>query len=96
MTKSSFSLYEPKIHQNYPKCYSERELRLFWLFREKNFFLKFPNFLNFFAGPGSCNFSKMAKSSFSLYEPKIRQNYPKFVPIVNKDFFGRFEKKNFY
>ena len=83
MTKSSFSLYEPKIHQNYPKCCSELELRLFWVFREKQIFLKFPNVLNFLAGPGSGNISKMTKSSFSLYEPKINKTTQNVVQNVN-------------
>ena len=39
---------------------------------------KFSNFLNYFAGPGSWNISKMTKSSFSWYEPKIHRNYLKF------------------
>ena len=75
--KSLFSLYEPKIHRNYPKWCLERELRYSWLFQVKKSFLEISNFLNFFVGPGSLNISEMAKSSFSLYEPKIHRNYPK-------------------
>ena len=78
MAKSSFSLYEPKIHRNYPKWCLERELRYSWLFQVKKVFLKITNLLNFFVFPGSLNFSEMAKSSFSLYEPKIHRNYPKW------------------
>ena len=58
ITKSSFSLYEPKIHQNYPKCCSERELRLFWLFQDKKFFLNFQIFLTFLQVQGHEIFQK--------------------------------------
>ena len=51
--KSSFSLYEPKIHRNYPKWCLEHELRFSWLFQVKKVFLEISNFLNFFVGPGS-------------------------------------------
>ena len=44
MTKYLYSKYEPKIHRNYPKCCSERELRLSWWFRVKNFLEKFQIF----------------------------------------------------
>ena len=53
MAKSSFSLYEPKIHRNYPKLRLEGELRHSLLFQVKKVFLKILNFLNFFVGPGS-------------------------------------------
>ena len=76
ITRSLYSKYEPKTHRNYPKCCSERELRLSWWFRVKNFFENF-KFLKFFAGPGSWNFSKITRSLHSKYEPKIHRNYPK-------------------
>ena len=101
MAKSSFSLYEPKIHRNYPKLCLERELRYSWLFQVKKIFLEILNFLNFFVGPGSWNFSGMGKSSFSLYVPKIHQNYPKWclerelrhswLFQVKKSFFKNFK-----
>ena len=135
ITKSLYSKYEPKIHRNYQKCCSERELRVSWWFWVKTFFGKISNFwtflqvqgheifqkllgpyiqnaslkltkttqnvvrnvyldfligfekkkifwknlkfLNFFAGLGSWNFSKMTKSLYSKYQPKIHRNYPK-------------------
>ena len=43
----------------------------------KNDFLKNLKFLNFFAGPGSWNFSKITRSLYSKYEPKTHRNYPK-------------------
>ena len=77
ITRSLYSKYEPKTHWNYIKCCSERELRLSWRFRVKNFFEKISNFWTFFAGPGSSNFSKITRSLYSKYEPKIHRNYPK-------------------
>ena len=58
VTKSSFSFYEPKFHQNYPKCCCERELRLYWLFREKIFFKYFQIFLTFLQVRGHEIFQK--------------------------------------
>ena len=77
-TKSPFSQYEPKIHRNYLKLCSEHKSNLCWLFGLEKIFRKVSNFLNFFAGPGSWNISKMTKSSFLLYEPKIHRNYLKW------------------
>ena len=74
ITRSLYSKYEPKTHRNYQKCCSERELRLSWWFRVKTIFWKI---LNFFAGPGSWNFSKITRSLYSKYEPKTNRNYPK-------------------
>ena len=101
MTKSSFSLYEPKIHQNYPKWCLERELRHSWLFQVKKFFFRNFKFFELFCRSGIMKFFRKAKSSFSLYEPKIHQNYPKWclerelrhswLFQVKKSFFNNFK-----
>ena len=77
MTKFLYPKYEPKTHPNYPKCCTERELRLSWRFRVKKIFWKISNFGTFFAGPGSLNFSKITRSLYPKYEPKTHRNYPK-------------------
>ena len=77
ITRSLYSKYEPKTHRNYPKCCSERELRLSWWFWVKNFFWKISNFWTFLQVWGSWNFSKITRSLYSKYEPKIHRNYPK-------------------
>ena len=78
ITRSLYSKYEPKIHLNYPKYCSERELRLSWLFQVKKIFRTISNIFNWFAGPASWNFSKITRSLYSKYEPKIHRNYPKY------------------
>ena len=53
--KSSFSLYEPKIHRNYPKLCLECELRYSWLFQVKKFFRNF-KFFELFCRSGLMKF----------------------------------------
>ena len=77
MTKSLYSKYEPKIHRNYPKCCSERELRLSWWFRVKNFFGKISNFWTFLQVRGHEIFSKITRSLYSKCELNTHLNYPK-------------------
>ena len=77
ITRSLYSKCEPKTHRNYPKCCSECLFGLTYWFREKQFFWKNLKFLNFFAGPGSWNFSKITRSLYSKCEPKTHRNYPK-------------------
>ena len=77
ITRSLYSKCEPKTHQNYPKCCSECLFGLSYWFREKPIFWKNLKFLNFFAGQGSWNFSKITRSLYSKYEPKTHRNYPK-------------------
>ena len=77
ITRSLYSKCEPKTHRNYQKCFSECVFGLSYWFREKQFFWKNLKFLNFFSGPGSWNFSKITRSLYSKYEPKIHRNYPK-------------------
>ena len=82
ITRSLYSKCEPKTHQNYPKCCSECLLRLFWSMWVKKFFRNNFKFLNFFAGPGSWNFSKMTKFLYPKYEPKTHL----MVSISSKNF----------
>ena len=77
ITRSLYSKCEPKTRRNYPKCCSECLFGLSYLFQEKQFFWKNLKFLNFFAGLGSWNFSKITRSLYSKYEPKTHRNYPK-------------------
>ena len=77
ITRCLYSKCEPKTHRNYQKCFSECVFGLSYWFREKQFFWKNLKFLNFFSGPGSWNFSKITRSLYSKYEPKIHRNYPK-------------------
>ena len=78
ITRSLYPKYEPKTHRNYPKCCSECIFRLSCLFQVKKFFRTISNIFNWFAGPGSWNFSKITRSLYSKYEPKIHRNYPKY------------------
>ena len=96
MAKSSFSLYEPKIHRNYPKWCLERELRYSWLFQVKKVLLKILNFFQLFCMSGVMKFFRKAKSSFSLYEPKIHRNYPKLCLECELRYSWLFQVKKFF
>ena len=96
ITRSLYSKCEPKTRRNYPKCCSECLFGLSYLFQEKQFFWKNLKFLNFFAGLGSWNFSKITRSLYSKYEPKTRRNYPK---CCSECLFGLsylFQEKQFF
>ena len=58
ITRSLYSKCEPKTHRNYPKCCSDRELRLSWWFRVKKFFGKISNFWTFLQVRGHEIFQK--------------------------------------
>ena len=71
-------------------------IKILLMVSSKKIFWKNFKFLNFFAGPGSWNFSKITRSLYSKCEPKTHRNYQKcFLECL----FGLsywFEEKQFF
>ena len=91
MTQSLYSKYEPKIHRNYPKCCSERELRLSWRFRVKKIFWKISNFWTFLQVRGHEIFQKLLGPYIQNTSLKLTETTRNVVRNVYLDFLGCFK-----
>ena len=96
ITRSLYSKYEPKTHRNYPKCCSERELRLSWWFPVKKFFGKISNFWTFLQVRGHEIFQKSLGPYIQNASLKLTETTQNVVRNVYLDFLIGFKKNNFF
>ena len=89
--RSLYSKYEPKTHWNYPKCCSERELRLSWWFRVKKFFWKISNFWTFLEVRGHEIFQKSLGPYIQNASLKLTETTQNVVRNVYLDYLIGFE-----